>query len=55
MFRVLLRRDHEAWIAEVQGWAEDAAAAGDVARVRQHREHVARLKSMTYPWEQPAA
>ncbi|MDM4722384.1 hypothetical protein QTQ03_23380 [Micromonospora sp. WMMA1363] len=53
--RDLLRADHEAWIAEVQGWADDAEAAGDEERHRRHVEHVARLKAMPYPWEQSTA
>jgi len=52
----LLRADHEAWIAEVQSWADRAAAAGDTERQRRHLAHVARLRAMPYPWEQrPAA
>jgi hypothetical protein len=47
----LLRADHEAWIAEVQSWADRAAADGDVDRQRRHLEHVDRLKAMPYPWE----
>jgi hypothetical protein len=46
-----LRDGHEAWITEVQQWADDAAAAGDTARRRRHAAHVARLKAMPYPWE----
>ena len=53
--RDLLRADHEAWIAEVQGWADEAKAAGDVARHRRHLDHVARLKAMPYPWESTQA
>jgi hypothetical protein len=49
--RNALRADHEAWIAEVQQWADDAQAAGDTERVRRHLAHVARLKAMPYPWE----
>lgn len=52
--RDALRADHEAWIAEVQRWADDAAAAGDTQRMRRHLAHVARLKAMTYPWEKGA-
>jgi hypothetical protein len=51
----LLRADHEAWIAEVQQWADDAGAAGDVQRQRRHLDHVARLKAMLYPWQQSQA
>ena len=50
-----LQAEHEAWIADVQSWADRAAAAGDVARERRHLEHVARLKAMPYPWEERAA
>ena len=46
-----LRADHEAWIAEVQQWADEARAAGDVERMRRHLAHVARLRAMPYPWE----
>ena len=53
--RDLLRADHEAWIAEVQGWADQAAAAGDVERERRHLAHVQRLKEMAYPWERSHA
>jgi hypothetical protein len=48
----LLRAGHEAWIAEVQKWADAAGATGDVHR---HLEHVERLKAMPYLWEQPHA
>ncbi len=51
----LLRADHEAWIAEVQQWADDAGAAGDVQRQRRHLDHVQRLKAMPYPWQQSRA
>jgi hypothetical protein len=52
--RDLLVADHEAWIAEIQGWADEAAAHGDVERQRRHLAHVERLKAMPYPWEHPA-
>jgi hypothetical protein len=51
--RELLRADHERWIAEVQQWADDAEAAGDLQRMRRHRERVARLRAIPYPWEAP--
>ena len=51
----LLRADHEAWIAEVQQWADEAGEAGDLQRQRRHLAHVERLKAMAYPWEQPHA
>jgi hypothetical protein len=53
--RELLRADHEAWIAEIQQWADDAGAAGDVERQRRHLDHVARLRAMAYPWEHTRA
>jgi hypothetical protein len=55
VLRAQLRQDHEAWIAEVQGWADAAAAAGDIPREKRHREHVMRLRAMTYPWEERRA
>lgn len=51
----LLQADHERWIAEVQGWADEAGAEGDALRQRQHLAHVDRLKAMPYPWEQAHA
>ncbi len=53
--RDALRADHEAWIAEVQQWADDAAATGDIQRQRRHLAHVERLKAMPYPWEHRAS
>lgn len=52
-----LRVEHEARIAEVQAWADEAGAAGDVERQRRHQAHVERLRAMPYPWERerPAA
>jgi hypothetical protein len=47
----LLRTEHEQWIAEVQRWADDAGAAGDLGRQRRHLAHVERLKAIPYPWE----
>jgi hypothetical protein len=50
-----MRADHEEWIAEVRGWAEEAEANGWTAAARQHREHVARLEAMDKPWEKSHA
>ncbi len=50
-----MRTDHEALIAEIRGWAEEAEAKGWAASARQHREHVARLEAMEKPWEKRAA
>jgi hypothetical protein len=49
--RDALRTEHEEWIAEVQQWADEAAAKGDTVHQRRHLDHVARLKAMPYPWE----
>lgn len=48
-----MRADHEAYIAQVRKWADDAEADGRRAATRQHREHVARLEAMNKPWEKP--
>ncbi len=53
--RDLLVADHEARIAEVQRWADEGAAEGNEWSHRLNLEHVAALKAMRYPWEQPAA
>lgn len=53
--RDLLRADHEAWVAEIRAWADEAAAAGDLERQRRHLAHVARLRAMRYPWEHSSA
>jgi hypothetical protein len=41
------------WI--LQGWADEAAAAGDERNHQRNVEQVTRLKAMRYPWEQSAA
>jgi hypothetical protein len=43
--------EREARIAEVQRWADAAAAAGEEHNHRRNLEQVARLKAMRYPWE----
>ncbi len=53
--RDLLVADHEECIAEAQRWADEAAAEGNAWSHRLNLDRVARLKAMTYPWEQPAA
>lgn len=53
--RDLLVAEHEERIAEVQRWADEAGACGDVERQRWHLTHVARLRAMAYPWERPSA
>jgi hypothetical protein len=50
--RDALVAEHQDRIAEVQQWADEAGAAGDLARQRWHLAHVERLKAMPYPWEE---
>jgi hypothetical protein len=47
----LLRRDHEEWIAEIQGWADAAAARGDAKRHRSYLDMIARYEARPKPWE----
>jgi hypothetical protein len=47
----LLRTDHEDWIAEIQGWADAAAASGDVKRHRWYLEMIAGYEAIPKPWE----
>lgn len=49
-----LRSDHEAWIAEIQHWADEAAARGDSEAERRHLAHIARLQELPKPWAQDA-
>lgn len=53
--RSALVAEHEERIAEVQGWADEAAAHGDSEGQHRHLAHVDRLKAMPYPWEHQAA
>ncbi len=53
--RDALMAEHAERIAEVQAWADEAAARGDVGGQRRHLAHVKRLKAMPYPWGHPAA
>jgi len=55
--RDALKAEHEARIAEVQAWADEAGAVNDVERQRRHLAHAERLRAMPYPWERqrPAA
>ncbi|MFD0973450.1 hypothetical protein [Plantactinospora endophytica] len=53
--RDLLVAEHEERIAEVQRWADEAAARGDEWYQRWHQDHAARLRAMVYPWEQHRA
>lgn len=49
--RDALRNEHEARIAEVQGWADEAGAAGRTEQQRRYLAQVDRLRAMPYPWE----
>jgi hypothetical protein len=49
--RSALVAEHEDRIAEIQSWADEAAARGDGEAQRRHLAHVDRLKAMRYPWE----
>jgi hypothetical protein len=49
--RNALVAEHEERIAEVQAWADEAAAQGDEDSARRYRARVARLPAMRYPWE----
>jgi hypothetical protein len=52
----LARAEHERWIAEVQGRADDAGAEGDVESQRRFLGQVEGLRAIPYPWEAaPAA
>jgi hypothetical protein len=53
--RNALVAEHEERIAEIQGWADEAAARGDSEGQRRHLAHVQRLKAMRYPWDSPDA
>ena len=53
--RDLLRAEHERCVGEVQRWADEAGALGDVERQRRHLAHVARLRAIPYPWERAQA
>lgn len=53
--RDALVAEHEERIAEVQAWADEAAARGNHEAQRRHLAHVNRLKAMPYPWEDRAA
>lgn len=46
-----MRADHEESVAEVQGWADAAAARGDTAAQRRHEAHRVRLEALPKPWE----
>ena len=53
--RGLLVAEHERWIAEIQSWADRAAADGDDERQHRHLAEVERLRAIPYPWEKAAA
>ncbi|MBB5873816.1 hypothetical protein F4553_007250 [Allocatelliglobosispora scoriae] len=49
--REIERRDHEEFVAMIQGWLSEAVAAGDEVSARRHREHLTRLEAIPKPWE----
>jgi hypothetical protein len=51
VLRRALVTEHEERIAEIQRWADEAAARGDHKAQSWHLAHVDRLKAMRYPWE----
>lgn len=51
--RALIRTDHEERVAEIQGWADAAAARGDAADVRWHLECLEQLEALPKPWIDP--
>lgn len=50
MLQEAVRADHEAWLAEIQRWADQAAARGDIEAERRHQAHIARLHELPKPW-----
>jgi hypothetical protein len=50
-----MQADHEEYIAQVRGWAEEAEVNGWTAAARQHRDHLARLEAVDKPWKRPQA
>jgi hypothetical protein len=55
LLRDLLRTEHEARIAELQQWADEAGADGDMERQQRYLARVDSLKAIPYPWEKPHA
>ena len=53
--RNALVAEHEQRIAEVEAWADEAAASGDLKRQRWHLDHLDRWRAMPCPWEPRAA
>lgn len=49
--RVLIRADHEEYVAEIRGWADAGAARGDAGAARRYLERVDRLEALPKPWE----
>jgi hypothetical protein len=45
------RSDHEEIVAEIRGWAADAAAAGHHDAERRLLEEIDRLEAIPKPWE----
>jgi hypothetical protein len=51
----LLRAEHERSVAEVQRWADEAGAEGDIERQGRHLALAERLRAIPYPWERRKA
>jgi hypothetical protein len=49
--RDALVAEHEASIAEIQQWADEAKTRGDQAGYQRNADQVERFKAMPYPWE----
>lgn len=47
----LLRRDHEDWLAEIQGWADAARERGNEAAARRYLDMRARYAAGPKPWD----
>jgi len=47
----VMRNEHEDSLAELQRFADEAAAAGDTVSQRSMLDHIERLKAIPYPWE----
>jgi hypothetical protein len=55
VLHALWRTEHEDYVAEIRGWAEEAEAKGWADSARRHRAHLARLDALEKPWEQKRA
>ncbi len=46
-----IKADHEAWVAEIQALADQAATRGDLNAQRRHLAHIERVQALPKPWE----